>query len=124
MAAWRAYTHDTGKPCRHIHCPNMVQFRLVNPVNCMFLESEKKKTENSEETYADRLVTTNDDPASPHLFWLNEFELHATTGPGNKVCIARIIQESYQKLPKLQRATSLIGGTVTEHTAALLFHLT
>lgn len=27
-----------------------------------------------------------------YLFWLNEFKLHATAGPGNEVGVGRVIQ--------------------------------
>lgn len=55
------------------------------------------------------------------LFWLNKFELHSTSCPGNKVTIGRIIQQRNQKLPKLEGATTLVWWAVPINGGLLLY---
>lgn len=45
---------------------------------------------------------------APHLLWLDEFELHAAAGPGDEVGVGRVVQQSHQELPELQRASALV----------------
>jgi len=42
-----------------------------------------------------------------YLFWFNELELHSTSGPDNGRLVGRVIQESQQKLPKLQQGRKM-----------------
>lgn len=42
------------------------------------------------------------------LFWLNQLKLHATSCPSNEVTIGRVIKKCDQKLPELQRSTTLV----------------
>lgn len=55
------------------------------------------------------------------LFWLNKFELHSTSCPGNKMTIGRIIQQRNQKLPKLEGATTLVWWAVPINRGLLLY---
>lgn len=59
-----------------------------------------------------------------YLLWLDEFELHATAGPGDEVGVARVVQQGHQELPELQRSTPLVRGALAEHAAPLLLDLT
>lgn len=45
--------------------------------------------------------------ASAHLLGLNELELHASTGPHDAGGVVGVVQQRYQELPELQRATLL-----------------
>lgn len=56
----------------------------------------------------------------PHLLWLNEFELHASAGPGNKVWVGWVVQQSHQELPELQRAPALVRWALTVQARLLL----
>lgn len=56
----------------------------------------------------------------PHLFWLNEFELHASAGPGNKVWVGWVVQQSHQELPELQRAPALVRWALPVQARLLL----
>lgn len=58
-----------------------------------------------------------------HLLGLYQLELHATTSPGDKVAISRVIQQRDQELPELQGAAALVRRSLTIHRR-LLFEFT
>lgn len=55
------------------------------------------------------------------LLWLNKFELHSTSCPGNEMTVGRIIQQCNQKLPELEGAATLVRRAVTIHRGLLLY---
>lgn len=55
-----------------------------------------------------------------HLLWLDEFELHATAGPGDEVRVGRVVQQRHQELPELQRAAALVGRALAVQARLLL----
>lgn len=67
-------------------------------------------------------VDMNERVVQAHLFGLDEFELHATAGPGDEVGVARVVQQGHQELPELQRAAALVRCALAKNTAGLLLH--
>lgn len=57
---------------------------------------------------------------STNLFRLNQLEFHASSSPGNEMRIWRVVQKSYQKLPKLKGPSSLVRGSFPVHSWLLL----
>lgn len=62
--------------------------------------------------------------AAAHLLGLDQLELHAAAGPGDKVGVARVVQQGHQELPELQGTSALVGRSLSEDASALLLHLT
>lgn len=55
-----------------------------------------------------------------HLLGLDEFELHAAAGPGDEVGVGRVVQQSHQELPELQRASALVRRALAVQACLLL----
>lgn len=55
-----------------------------------------------------------------YLFGFNEFELHAAAGPGDEVGVGRVVQQSHQELPELQRASALVRRALAVQARLLL----
>lgn len=59
--------------------------------------------------------------AGTDLLRLDEFELHAATGPGDEVSVGRVVQQGDEELPELQGATALVGRAVAVSRRLLLY---
>lgn len=56
-----------------------------------------------------------------HLLGLDEFKLHATSGPGDEVGVGWVVQQSHKELPELQGASALVRRTLAVKARLLLY---
>ena len=78
----------------------------------------KKRTRNKE--YKGELFYESEALSPAHLLGLDEFELHAAAGPGDEVGVGRVVQQSHQELPELQRASALVRRALAVQAGLLL----
>lgn len=88
-----------------------------NRINFFSLSQQQQKNCNHNSTQAFKHIERD---VSSYLLWLDEFELHATAGPGNEVWVGRVIQQSHQELPELQRASALVRWALAVQAGLLL----